>query len=100
MARFAFLAKDNWLKLLLSLIRPESTKLTQQNAVPISFFLILFRLKRTVEEFFPRENLFNRCISFAELHKTWKFDEARFRGKNEMIFAPCGKLCLDNLGNK
>ena len=52
-ARFVFLVKYNWLKLLLSLIQSDSTKVKEQNSDPISYDVIILLIEKSpVKEVF------------------------------------------------
>ena len=74
----------NWLKLLLSLIPPESTKVAQQNSDPLNsdVIILLFetRNRRRVFSFVDTKS-YNTWLFSEELRKTWTFVENRFRGR-------------------
>ena len=89
MARFVFLVKHYWLKLLLSLIHSESSNVTQQNSDSVSRVVTILFFK-----IYPENIFFGRIAKKHE--RLLKIDLV---GKNERIFAPCGKVSFGNFQN-
>lgn len=62
-SRFFFLAKYNWLKLLLSLILPDLTKVTQQtdsDSISCNVRILFFEKRNRERGFFVDTNFFNK----------------------------------------